>query len=131
MSFTKTFTGIPDSRTPAQIEADSLMEIGENRFFRNVQETMQEVQSFWYKNGAGNLEGDFPSGMEKLQAMGTEAKKFWDLAVARYAMIAMYAQQHPEVLGQVNFAALDAPYTMAFNPDGTVDVAGCVLKIQE
>lgn len=81
------------------------------------------VQRFWYRNrdAEGNpaLEGDEPTGVEILQAMGTKAQSVIAVAYARVVML-MTIQQSLGLSGLVDLQRASAPYDLVFNPDGSL-----------
>ena len=82
------------------------------------------IQRFWFRNkdkeGNGVLEGDEPSGIEILQAMGTNAEAFLACAYARVVMLVTIATQlgKPDL---VDVAKCSAPYDFTFNSDGSLN----------
>jgi hypothetical protein len=81
------------------------------------------IQRFWYRNkdeeGNGVLEGDEPSGIEILQAMGVNASAFLACAYARVVMLVTIATQlgKPDL---IDVTKCSGPYDFTFNPDGSL-----------
>jgi hypothetical protein len=95
-----------------------------NQNFEQTRDAVYDgIQRFWYRNkdadGNGILEGDEPSGIEVLQAMGTNAQAFLACAYARVVMLVTIATQlgKPDLVDVTKCAA---PYDFTFNPDGSL-----------
>lgn len=95
-----------------------------NQNFEQIRNSVYDgVERFWYRNkdadGNGVLEGDEHSGIEVLQAMGTNAQAFLACAYARVVMLVTIANQlgKPDLVDVTKCAA---PYDFTFNPDGSL-----------
>lgn len=94
-----------------------------NREF-NVQRrgAYSAVERFWYANGPGELVGSEPSGVEVLQAMGTNAEAFWTAATQRAVMVIGVATALGK-LSEIDMTLISGPYDLTFNDDGSLDQA--------
>lgn len=99
-----------------------------NAFFdRELANAYDLIPRFWYRNVDANGQPSYsgessPTGVEILQAMGTDAEKAMAVAAARAEMLATVAT----VLGKselVDLTKLTAPYELTFNEDGSVATA--------
>jgi hypothetical protein len=81
------------------------------------------IQRFWYRNrdenGEPALEGDVPSGIEVLQAMGTKAQPFLAVAHARVQML-VGIQTALGFSDLIDLTKVSGPYDFTFNPDGSL-----------
>lgn len=95
-------------------------------FETHLQATYDIVQRFWFRNrdtnGNPTLEGDEPSGVEILMAMGTHAKAVVDISLARVAML-LAIQKNLGRTGMVDIERCSGPYELEFNQDGSLKAA--------
>jgi len=93
------------------------------KFDNELNAAYDTVQRFWYRNqdaeGNPSLEGDQPTGIEILQAMGTNAKASIDVAFARVQML-LTIEAGLGLSGIVDVSKLQAPYELVFAEDGSL-----------
>jgi hypothetical protein len=94
------------------------------KFEQNLREAEDLIQRFWYRNrdeqGEPALEGDEPTGIQILQAMGTNAESVMTVAFLRVQMLVQVATAlgKPEL---VDMAKVSSPYELTFNEDGSLN----------
>lgn len=113
---------IQDNGPTAQQLADGFLKEADFKAEQNVQDIYDGIQRFWYRNkdadGNGVLEGDEPTGIETLQAMGTRAEAFLTVAYARVQMIITI--QTALGVELIDLTKASAPYDFTFNADGSL-----------
>jgi hypothetical protein len=119
---TQVFDVTTSGPSAADLAKGYMLETNQN--FDQVREAVYDgIQRFWYRNkdaeDNGILEGDEHSGIEVLQAMGTNAQAFLACAYARVVMLVTIATQlgKPDLVDVTKCAA---PYDFTFNPDGSL-----------
>lgn len=90
-------------------------------FMRMLQALQQDFNHFWYQNRDENgnpaLTGSAPTGIEILQALGTQAYPLMAIAWARVQFVAACAA----AVGQeFDPTGLIPPYELAWNEDGSL-----------
>lgn len=117
-----TIFNIQDNGPTAAQLADGFLKEADLKAEQNALEATDAIQRFWYRNqdeqGNPTLEGDNPTGIEVLQAMGTKAQAFMLVAYARVQML-MTVQQSLGV-ELVDLSKVSGPYDLTFNPDGSL-----------
>lgn len=115
---------VPDNSPTANTYALGFKARANQKFNHELNEAKDMIQQFWYRNkdanGEGVLEGDEPTGIEILQAMGTDAEKIMQVAYERVVMLVNIAT----LLGQpelINLSELQAPYELTYNADGSLN----------
>ena len=109
--------------TAAEIATRLLRQVN-NEFDRTVQAQVQAVKQFWKNDLTESPTG--PTGVEVLQAMGTNAQAFLGIAYTRVVMMVTIQG----ILGRddlVDVASMMPPYDFTFNVDGSLDTA--TLKV--
>lgn len=91
-------------------------------FMRMLQAIQQDFQQFWYlnrdENGNAALTGNAPTGIEILQALGTQALPLMSIAWARVQFVAACAA----AVGQsVDVTGFLPPYDLTWNQDGSLN----------
>lgn len=109
-----TIFNVPDSGpTAADLARGFLLEA--NAVYKEEHDKAEDlIQRFWFRNGYPALSGDEPTGIEILQAAGTDAEKLYTMAVARVQMLLSIEPS------EVNLATVSGPYDLTFNPDGSL-----------
>lgn len=115
---------IPTDQTPAaQLLAKGFLAEANQAFETQLNAVYDTVDRFWYLNrdaeGVKQLEGDEPSGLEILTAMGPNAKAVIDIAYARVVML-LTIQAGLGLSGIVDMTKVASPYELTFNPDGSL-----------
>jgi len=116
----------PDATPRATKLADGFIEKTNQVFEEQRLAAYSAVEEFWFRNTDANgdpaLEGDEPSGVEMLQAMGTKAQAFWEAASQRAVMVISIATAlgKPE---EVDLAKISSPYELTFKADGSLETA--------
>lgn len=115
---------VQENNNKAQDLAKGFLKEANLKFEQNLREAEDLVQRFWYRNqdeeGNPALEGDEPTGIEILQAMGTNAQSVMQIAGLRVQMLVSIAT----ALGQpelVDLTKVAAPYTLTYNQDGSLE----------
>lgn len=113
---------IPESAPTASDYARGYLLETNQQFEQQLNAVYDGIQRFWYRNqdedGNPALEGDLPSGIEILQAMGTNAKGFLGAAYARVVMLLTIQTQLG--LDLVDMTRVSAPYDFTFNQNGSL-----------
>lgn len=114
---------IPTPETlAAKLLADGFLAEANQQFESTLQGVYDSVQRFWYRNrdekGEPALEGEEPSGIEILQAMGPHAKAAIDVAYARVVMLMTI--QAGLGINVVDLSRCAAPYELKFNAGGSL-----------
>lgn len=111
------------AKPAAELLAEGFLAEANQQFESQVQSVYDAIQRFWYRNkdSEGNpaLEGDEPSGIEILQAMGPAAAPAMAVAYARVVMLVTIEQQLGQS-GLVDLSKASAPYDLEFNNDGSL-----------
>lgn len=115
------FNQIQAGPNAAQLAAN-LVNNSNITFMRMLQAVQQDFNQFWYlnrdENGNPALTGSAPSGIEILQALGTQAYPLMVIAWARVQFVAACAS----AVGQtVDVTAFLPPYDLTWNQDGSLD----------
>lgn len=125
-----TIFNIPTDSTPeAEKLARGFLAEANAKFEAELNSAYDTIQRFWYRNdpvideetgeSVPQLEGDKPSGIEILQAMGTNAKASIDVAYARVQML-LNIEAGLGLSGVVDVSRLQAPYNLVFAQDGSL-----------
>lgn len=115
---------LPTDTTPeAELLAKGFLAEANQQFETTKQSIYDGMERFWYRNrdkdSNPSLTGEIPSGIEVLQAMGTNAKAFMDVAYARVVMLLTI--QAGLGLNEVDMSKIAAPYTLTFAEDGSLE----------
>lgn len=118
-----TIFNIEDNGPTAAQLADGFLKETNQKADQNALEAADAIQRFWYRNqdeqGNPSLEGDNPTGIEVLQAMGTKAQAFMLVAYARVQMLLTVQQSLGVQL--VDLSEVSSPYDLTFNQDGSLN----------
>ena len=113
---------IQENGPTAQQLAEGFLKEADLKAEQNAIDATDAIQRFWYRNkdeqGNPTLEGDNPTGIQVLQAMGTRAQAFMMVAFARVQML-MTVQQSLGV-ELVDLSKVSGPYNLTFNQDGSL-----------
>lgn len=112
--------------TASQI-INNLISTANITFMRLTQSVQQDFDNFWYinrdENGNRVLEGPAPTGIQLLQALGTQAAPMMAIAWARVQFVAATAAA---VGGTFDVTSVLPPYDLTWNEDGSL--AGYTLR---
>ena len=116
---------IEQDQTPEAVKLAKGFTLEANQHFENVRDASYDaVDRMWYRNRDANgnraLEGDEPTGIEILQAMGTNAGRVYAAATRRAQMVLAIAQDLDR-MDLVDLSRIMAPYELTFAQDGSLD----------
>lgn len=113
---------IPADATPEAVKlAKGFLAEANVKFDSELNASYDAVNRFWYRNGEGEVDGDQPSGIEVLQAMGPNAKSFIDVAFARVQML-LAIEAGLGLSGIVDLSKVAGPFELTFAEDGSLEL---------
>ena len=114
------FNTVDAQPTAAQV-VNNLISNANITYMRLSQSVEQDFQQFWYlnrdENGNRTLEGPAPTGIQLLQALGTQAAPLMAIAWARVQFVAATAAA---VGASFDVTSVLPPYDLTWNEDGSL-----------
>jgi hypothetical protein len=126
-----TLFNLPPDPNPESIYlAREFLEEANRTFIQERDSAYDVVRRFWYRNvsreGQLSINGDQTTGLQILQALGTDARAVMMVAYARVEMLLMISY----MLGKqdlVDLTQLIPPYDVEYNDDGSFKSATLIV----
>ena len=126
-----TLFNLPSDPNPESIYlAREFLEEANRTFIQERDSAYDVVRRFWYRNvsreGQLSIDGDQTTGLQILQALGTDARAVMMVAYARVEMLLMISY----MLGKqdlVDLTQLLPPYEVEYNDDGSFKSATLIV----
>jgi len=126
-----TLFNLPPNPTPESVLlAREFLEEANRTFIQERDSAYDVVRRFWYRNvsreGQLSIDGDQTTGLQILQALGTDARAVMMVAYARVEMLLMISY----MLGKQDLVDLNQllpPYDVEYNDDGSFKSATLIV----